>query len=667
MLYGFRRRLTALMVVTFLAALSAPAQENLLRDGDFEKPFQTVQDLHDAWTIWGLPEGKVPGNFSREENNPHGGKACLRVFHPAGMPGGWTGVLATPPDRLVLTPQKGKKYTATFWARAEQTEEYLLRIGSYQSTNPFVDGPTPATLYFKPQKEWTQFSVSFTEGQTFFASGAKYMYLGFFFNGTSKQDRTLWLDDITLIAEDSPLSAKLIDPADLKIPGLNFPLREVASIDMTVDPTQIRHKTNLLCGGISMMSLNRWIGMPYSKTGEYNLLPGLENGFRDLQLPLTRFYALLEKEPFTKIEDALDATAVFLDKINVPQSTTMLELEPWDAKSVLSPDIWARAAQHAVNKGYGFRHWEIGNEVYFPNTTFKSPEQYLKHVLEVSAAIRKVQPNSQIGMSVDAGENYLLQAAAGHYDFVCPHLYGLVSSAKEARFEEIVLGENHNVIQKALSLSALLAAYNPGKHVYIYDSEWGLHTGENADRTVRNGNIVGTIFRAVRLLYYARERIVGGASAWKSMDSKDSPGFAVMYNNAPDERSMLYWLYYYYNRNLEPNVIGMQGTAPYFESEAAKTSLPLTPCLATVSDDGKRLRLMLVNGSWSKDFPVNITIDGFHEARCESVLLKHDNPTASPVLKNKAEFVHDLQVMLTPKKISFTLPAHSVAFIRLDK
>ena len=57
--------------------------------------------------------------------------------------------------------------------------------------------------------------------------------------------------------------------------------------------------------------------------------------------------------------------------------------------------------------------------------------------------------------------------------------------------------------------------------------------GKEADYEDRNANIIGTLHRAVRLIYYAREDILRGASGWQMLSRIDAPGFGILSPEAP--------------------------------------------------------------------------------------------------------------------------------------
>lgn len=154
------------------------------------------------------------------------------------------------------------------------------------------------------------------------------------------------------------------------------------------------------------------------------------------------------------------------------------------------------------SKGYGFRRWKILNEPQRHNLNSKS---YLAHIKNIGAAIRSVAPNDLIGMhgywSTEWGEK-LLTNGVGFYDFSIMHNYSF-KNAYSTNFENIVITDN------CYSLG-IIAKYNeimkrPNPNAVQYDTEWELHMGTNAytgaDYNVTNGNIIGTMHRAVRLIY----------------------------------------------------------------------------------------------------------------------------------------------------------------------
>ena len=394
---------------------------------------------------------------------------------------------------------------------------------------------------------------------------------------------------------------------------------------------------------------------------------------------MTRFYAVGD-EPFD-VEVSVDKAAEMCRRVGVPEEWTPLELESQGASTKLPPEVWERAVRHAKEKHYGFRYWEIGNEPYSSvwgqGGAFPTPETYIEHVKEVTAAIRRADANAQVGVGIHSGNlkwgNYVLQQTAGCYDFVVAHHYAFARVFDEP-FEDVVLTRNEEMLDGVLRLNALIEAYNPGREVYQLDTEWGVHAsgphGERADNVDRNANIMGTLHRAVRLIYYAREGMLRGASSWQMLSDPNGQGFGILFPKVPAGRTMLYWLYYYFNRHVGQSVVDMTGTAPYYtppQADQHDFATPLTPALATLSEDGRKLYLVVANGSWTQSVPFQAELRNFRPGETKGVLLSNDDLDAKPLLKQKEDFVHTFTFTVDGNKLTGTIPPHSVVMATVTR
>jgi hypothetical protein len=239
-------------------------------------------------------------------------------------------------------------------------------------------------------------------------------------------------------------------------------------------------------------------------------------------------------------------------------------------------------------------------------------------------------------------------------------------------FEDITLSENYRMLDRALRINALLRAYNGDRPVYQYDTEWGMicstADGKDADYEDRNANIIGTVHRAVRLIYYAREDIVRGAGGWQMLSRPDAQGFGILSQEAPDKRFMLYWLYYYFNRHVGRWVLQMDGTAPYHQpgQQTAEFAGPLTPVLTTLSGDGNEIYLVMANGSWTRTVPCRVNLRDFHAAKARGVAISSDKLDGKPLLQRKEEAVSDFPVDMTGEEMNCTLGPHAIVFVTLS-
>ncbi len=652
-----------------LAAQRPARAENLVFNGDFEVAAAT-RNPPPGWVMWGASKYHDPANFSLDTTNPHGGKGCLRIHHPPDT----AGYIVSSPEHAIRT-RKGMMYTVSFWARAAKPGRALFGLEGYEEMRPYVDAPSPGFFSLEVGPEWKAYTFTVHEGWDFFAGQTRFCLLVLKPTAVTAEEQTLWIDDVAAVEAPSTREGRLLDCGELVYPLLEHRLRPGAQLEFTVDAARRLRPATRDAGGVSFHRVAGWSGAPYDKQGNYTLPPELEQAVREMRLPMTRFYAVGDEQ--FGLESAIDKAAEICRRAGVPLGSTVLEFETQGATSTLAPEVWAHGVRHSLKQGYGFRHWEITNEPYVQRAkaTFPTPDAYVEHFLAVSAAIRTVHPQGRIGLAIHGRDtawgNYVLKRAAGHYDFVAGHFYCSMDVNKHS-FEDVVLRANYETIDDVLRVNALMRAYNPGREVYQYDTEWGMSSpgpgGERPDYVIRNSNIVGTMHRAVRLIHYAREDILRGASSWEMFSRLKATGFGFLYPEAPARRSMFYWLYYHFNRHVGEWVLDMEGTAPYYTwSDRGKTaSGPLTPALATLSADGRRLYLVIANGSWLKAVDGRVVLKNFLPERATAVTLSQSDADAGPLIDRKEDVVRELPVALGDGDMRFAVPAHAIVFITLE-
>jgi len=655
-----------LIILSWLSATASG--DNLIYNGDFELP--SSESPPPGWTMWGARKYKIPDNYTRDTVHPHSGEACFRIHHPSGT----AGYIVSSPEHAIR-PKKDMMYTVSFWVRTDKPGTSIFYFESYSSISPFIDAPSPGRFLIDADGDWRHYTFEIHEGWDFFAHRSRFIMLGFKATANNQEEKTLWLDDVVVTERKSFREGRMIDDSTIDYEPLQHRLRPGRQLDLTLDARRRLRRATRDAGGVSFHRVAGWTRAPYNKDGGYTLSPELEGAVREMRLPMTRFYAVGD-EPFG-LEEAIDRAAEVCRRVGVPEDHTVLEFETQGATSKLSPEVWARGVQHSLRQGYKFRHWEVANEPYLmrPGTAFPSPDVYIEHFKAVSAAIREVQPDSQIGIAINPGSltwgNYVLKQTAGFYDFVVGHHYAFVHDIHRRDLEVVALTENFRKLDAILRLNALIRAYNPGRNVYQYDTEWGMHSGgpdgERADYVDRNANIFGTLHRAVRLIYYTREDILRGASSWEMFCRIRSQGSGILSPDVPDKRFMIYWLYYYFNRHVGQWVLDMDGTAHYYdpaESDAPEApSGPITPTLATISEDGRTIYLVIANGSWDRSIPCRVNFRNFKADSAAGTVLSHSDPDGKPLLERKEDFVSELPVIVAEQHITCTIPGHSVVFL----
>ena len=657
-------------LITMVVCCSG-ADANLVFQDDFEAA--TSQCPPSGWVMWGAQQYHVPANFTCDTNNPHSGRACFRIHHPAQS----AGYVVSAPGRAIH-PKPAMTYTVSFWARADKAGRARFLWTAYRAIDPFEDWASPGAFNFAVGKEWREYSFSVREGLDLFANQCRFLLLTFMAAAESKEERTMWIDDVRVFERPDPNPVGLVDDATIPHEALQHRLQPGDRLEFTVDATQRLRRATTNIGGVSFHRVCGWTGQPYNRRGDYTLVPQLESAIREMRLPMTRFYAVGD-EPFG-LESSLDKVADMCRRIGVAQEHCVVEFEEQGARTKLGPEVWARGVRYALQHGYKFHHWEIANEPYSSmwgqGQAFPSTDAFIEHFKAVSHAIRQVDPQAQLGVDIHRDDvrwgNYLLKQLAGDYDFVAPHYY-CGANLRKLPVEEIALSENYRMLDRALRVNALLRAYNPERDVYQYDTEWGMicntPDGKEGDYEIRNANIIGTLHRAVRLIYYAREDILRGASSWQMFSQLDAPGFGILSQQAPEKRFMLYWLYYYFNRHLGEWVLATDGVAPFYQSQQkavhGQLDGPLTPVLATLSRDGHELYLVVANGSWTRSVPCRMHLQNFPAGRAEGVILTNDKRDGSPLLEGEKDAIAAWPVTLAERDAICTIPPHAVVFVKL--
>ena len=659
--------------LTWALAVASGASKDVVFSDDFESA--STQNPPPGWTMWGAELFKKPANYTRDFTAPHGGQACFRICHPA-KTGGY---IVSAPERAIRS-KPAMIYSVTFWARADKPGKASFGWSSYHAVEPsLVDAPSPGFFPFDASTEWKEYTFQVREGLDFFADESRFLLLTFKATTSAEEERTLWIDDV-LVSEQPDLNpVHLI--ADAKVPRepLQHRLEPGAELDLTVDANKRLRPATQDAGGVSFHRVCGWTGQPYDRQGHYTLAPELETAIREMHLPMTRFYGIGD-EPFG-VESSIDKAAEVCKRTGIAQDHCVLEFEAQDANTKLPPEVWAKGVSHSVKSGYGFHYWEIANEPYTSmwggGKAFPTSDAFAEHFKAVSHAIRKADPKARIGFGICIDNvrwgNYLLKQLAGDYDYVVPHYY-CGTRVYGVPFEELALTENYRKLDRALQTNGLMHAYNPGREVYQYDTEWGMSANTTDDRDPdyenRNANIVGTLHRAVRLIYYTREDILHGASGWQMFSGINGQGFGILSQEAPGKRFMLYWLYYYFNRHVGESVLEMKGTAPVYQPKGAdqkRFAGPLTPALVTLSKDGRSVYLVIANGSSTLAVPARVHLQNFKVGSIDGILLTNDNLDAKPLLEQKADAISAFPVTATDDGAACTIPPRSVVFVTMTR
>jgi hypothetical protein len=452
--------------------------------------------------------------------------------------------------------------------------------------------------------------------------------------------------------------------------------------------------------GISFFLLWDYLPIYDRETGDWILRKSASKAIASLRLPFSRLYWMDQSgpgRPSWDLHGSIDRAHELCQRFGIPEEDFVLEPELQPRSEAMSPEKWVEAVRYAQSKGYRFRYWEICNEPWGlggPHDDAWTAEGYVEHVKAVYQAVKAVRPELQVGCSAGVGpfnvfggsQTYdpILANAAGCYDFIAPHFYCHLKDLDQIPFERITLGGNAWVLNSyVMKTRELLEKYNPGRHIEILDTEWGMHGynhGEDvrADDSNRNGNIAGTLHRTIRMIYYLNEGLVDAAGQWCILSPANRPGFSIVsYND--DRQFLLYYLNYYLGRYLGDEVVDITGTCPYYElSNVASdygwngqapydVSMPEAPTLVTRSKDGKRLYVVVANGTAAESLPCRVELKGFRAGSAEGKRLTQSSIDAPALVEKEGDVMSALPVRLGSggTTLTFEGTAHSVSFIAL--
>lgn len=645
------------------------------RNGGFEEG--QPGGLPSGWQLWGHDAVRNPKDFAVDGAVAHSGSQSLRILQPQGAHGY---IVTAVRDNLVAV-HSNRTYAFSFYVKSDRPGPAAVRVEAQRSD----DRRAVQTVFsqtFAVDGTWRRVAFSVTEGVAVFADEYDRFMLCLYAAPSDQPQptRTVWIDDVSIDEQPAPAgSVRLTNPRTLAYAPLNHRLAPGDTLDVTIHAdTPVRRATRL-AGGVSFHRASGYMGLPYDRTGEYRLSSAQEDAIRALRLPFTRFYAVGD-ESYT-LEQSIDKIAAVLARCGIPQDGTVLEFETQGASTQLPPEVWARGVKHARENGYAFRHWEVSNEPW-DKPAFATPDDYVAHLKTVGDAIRAVHPEGLIGVGIQYTDlhwgNYVLAAGAGHYDFVCGHWYSFINVRKNP-LDAVAGGENYRLLDAMLRMNALLRLYNPGRDVCQYDTEWSLHS--NAAGTVpgtpQNGNIVGALHRAVRLIYYLREDIVRGASAWEMFSSPAKHRWNSLGLLAPDEdrQAAIYWVHRCVNEYVGEQVLAIDGTTPYYRpapdaGDAARRPLPgpLAPLVAMRGADGREVTVIAANVSPDRTVPCALRLQGFTAASANGVRLSQSDLNAPPLLADKSDLVSPFAARIeSGNVVRCDLPPKSAVFLRINR
>lgn len=413
-----------------------------------------------------------------------------------------------------------------------------------------------------------------------------------------------------------------------------------------------------------------------------------EANLKNLDLPLSRIYYTYYEAG--GLHNGLDMLASVCNRNNIPQEKMIVCIEHHKATSILPADAYKDAITYVKAKGYKFKYWEISNEPQYAwGSGLDDPLVYAKHVAEIYDVIKSIDSTMIVGSEICRKSYYsdqVLSNIKGKSDFIAAHWYGITNTDKYST-TDVILTENYKNLD-FIAYENQNIKNRTGKVIPQIDTEWRLladgtvngqfNSGEYNDKC---GNIVGTLFQAVRMIYAIRDNYTQGACCWHAMGAQ--PGVLVpsgYYTNGQElsgKTSYLYWLYYHFLRNTGEVVVGFTGSAPSYTGTAIENvdaggtpisnTGPLTPLMVTKNSTGDKLYITVVNASDSQTVPFSATLKNFNPKQQSAICISDTDINQSFYQTDNSRFLKTMTVNVNAGEVTCSLPPLSCTFIVLSK
>jgi alpha-N-arabinofuranosidase len=320
---------------------------------------------------------------------------------------------------------------------------------------------------------------------------------------------------------------------------------------------------------------------------------------------------------------------------------------------------WVRHMKERARKdpkGPRATWWELGNELYHSGdasgVTLK-PEAYADKYLAFARAMRAEDPAVRLGAI--AMENYPLfpfnsyrnwnetvfRRAGAEIDFVAVHNgYAPVGPGDRANPREVyraLLAAPAMVAENLRTVGEQIRRNVPrdrADRVTIAVTEWApLFHVTPASAWVDHSKTLGSALYVADVLrvFIADER-VAAATFFKL----NEPSFLGLLGMRRGEwiPNATYFAFQLYTEHFGTRVVASRRESPAFDSQQAgivpaMKSIPLLESVASMSEDGERLYVMLVNKSLDQSADVSLSIQGFEPAGGKAHLLTGPSPDAN--------------------------------------
>jgi alpha-N-arabinofuranosidase len=306
---------------------------------------------------------------------------------------------------------------------------------------------------------------------------------------------------------------------------------------------------------------------------------------------------------------------------------------------------WVR---HVNAKELRVRYWEVGNELYINDgspvskATTIPPEKYAARFLEFAAAMRAADPRIKIGAI--GGENYgryatvsypnwnrtVFERAGQEIDFLSVHnAYAPLISDAEERSKDL------RTIYRSMLAAPVLMAKNletltrqleqwgsPTRKPFLAVTEWGpifqwVHKGRYVDHPKTLGS---ALFAASALKNFIESPRTDIAAFWMLNDFSVLGWLSSVNGNFPPNpewamtaRALAFQMF---TRHFGERLVRTRSNGPTFDSETvgiteAVHGAPLLDVVSSVSTDGRQLYILAINKDFDQAIDGTIGLKGF--------------------------------------------------------
>lgn len=448
---------------------------------------------------------------------------------------------------------------------------------------------------------------------------------------------------------------------------------------------------------------------PFDDAGEYKLHGANELDIRTLRLAASAIGQLassywvhggtgtIDPQEFV---GSIDKCAYLLQKVNVPFGSTLISPYRNDSRFPLDLQNVGLLAELAVRaKAFGIELVEPVSEpyegIFSQYSYFSNPSEYINFHTAVYMSIKSASPSTRVALPLwyqrnPLGAGYpvthpewgtqLAESLVGKYNFVTLKLFGQepLSALSEPWDPRVLTGTQ---VIRLLEQVDAVSAYAP-----VLVTAYGLSPldtqtpQEGFEEDVRGSNILGTLFRANLCMLALEDSDILAMNGWRLIQQNYNslkPGYLTLLYRQPGGKSFLYWFYYYMSRFVGDLVLSTIGRTVLFTdssntspgmAEAAFRTCSLLPLLATKSDDDRYLYLVVANLDFANDYPVTIRLSNFNPITGLAYVLTSSAPNPIQQSTWDAYGVNPVQpfpIEVSSNTVSFTIPKHSVVFIRL--